>query len=249
MRSESNRSAGSVAATGFAGLSLVQAQLDVADVFPFAPGKGWYAFNRQGKSIYFLERLFRMLSSPDTELRRHPNACLGDVIRWMSPQNAEALGVPHGVAAFEILNTDLFEAEVYPQFKSGSFRKTAKHWCILSPQPVNATVQKLSVKCMYVPFQRALESGVMEQVDCDAVFRPVNQAWSTEELERYIQTCIRPLEERIRNAALHSSSATRERPTTVHAREFYPPEKRARTGFPGHRGQAPTFMHANSCYM
>ena len=87
---------------------------------------------------------------------------------------AASLGVPDGVCAFEICDTELFEAEVYPQFKSGSFRKTAKHWCVLSPQQSGGGVQKLSVRCMYVPVQRTLERhGVrcVEEVDVHNAFR------------------------------------------------------------------------------
>lgn len=184
-------------------------------LYPFAPGKGWFAFNRHGKAIFFLERIFRMLAAPDTPLVRHPRSVLGEVVRWIPTEQvlrrastgrralcrrlcsrhpphallarglptsapplprcraqAQALGVPRGVRAFEICDTELFEAEVYPQFKSGSFRKTAKHWCILSPQPSAGAVQKLSVRCMYVPAYRQLDAPSAPQpIDVDAAFR------------------------------------------------------------------------------
>ena len=43
------------------------------------------------------------------------------------------------------------------QAKSGSFRKTAKHWSICSPRENKAAQRKLSMSCMFVP-------RVMEQV-------------------------------------------------------------------------------------
>jgi len=253
-RSASDRSAGSAAASAIAGLSLgrappqgrgAPAAADSQDVFPFAPGKGWFAFNRQGKSVFFLERLFRMLSSPAMPLRRHDGAVLGDVVRWMDADAAAAQGVPQGVQAFEVVSTDLFENEVYPQFKSGSFRKTAKHWCVVSPQASPTTQQKLSVRCMFVPAERPADSGATEPIDCHHAFRQLDPALGEEEIEEYIQKFIRPLEERIRGALLSSTAAARERASCVQDRELLPPEKRTKRA----AGAPPPLAHSNSCHL
>jgi hypothetical protein len=334
-RFASDISLGSSAAAAVSALSLESGEL--LSVYPFAPGKGWFAFNRHGKSIFFLERIFRMLAAPRAQLRKHPTRTLGEVVRWLEPERvrargrasgrvrctrrralpcrraplthtpphhrrslatprpppaqAAALGAPAGVRAFEVCNTELFEDEVYPQFKSGSFRKTAKHWCILSQQPAAGSVPKLSVRCMFVPTERALDSAVAEPIDVQGCFRcgataaprarpratrprpglrrairlrlaplrsrsralsrarrPVDPAWCDEEVERYIQQQIRPLEERVRGALL-STAAQRDR--SAGARELLPPEKRMRRAEQPAREHAgvPALQHAHSCHL
>jgi hypothetical protein len=58
------------------------------------------------------------------------------------------------------------------------------------------------------------------------IHRPVDPSWSEDEIERYIQLQIRPLEERVRGALL-SSAAQRDRSS---GRELMPSDKRRRSG-------------------
>lgn len=198
---------------------------DSSSVFPFAPGKGWFAFSKAGKSVFFLERLFQLLAHPHAPLRTQPGAVLGDVIRWIDADHAAALGVPEGESAFEVSSTELFEREVYPQFRSGSFRKTAKHWGVLSPQPGGGALKagKLSVRCMFVPAERSLDPHA-QRLEPRRVFRPSEPTWCEEQIEAYLHAHIRPLEERVRSALL---SATREHSAQAKVGKE-PPKKRAR---------------------
>jgi hypothetical protein len=78
--------------------------------------------------------------------------------------------------------------------------------------------------------------------------RPVDPAWCDEEVERYIQQQIRPLEERVRGALL-STAAQRDR--SAGARELLPPEKRMRRAEQPAREHAgvPALQHAHSCHL
>ena len=154
---------------------------EVPEVYPYAPGKGWFAFNQRGKSIHFVERLFRLLAFPNLRLKRDPTKQLHHAIRWMHPSQASRLGVPSNVFAFEVINTDLFEQEIYPQHRSGSFTKTAKKWCFQSASPsatmLPANVTKLSTKCMYLPYSIEV-NGSTHPVDLTTAFRPLPEEWS-----------------------------------------------------------------------
>ena len=149
--------------------------------YPYCENKGWFAFNESGKGIFLLERLFLMLSMPQQPLCKHPGKRMRDAIRWMDRATADAHGVPAGSVGFELVDPTLFSDEVYPQWpnpnpspnpspnpnplpnpnpnpnqvypqwRSGSFRKTAKHWGLTSPKPKQHSVRKLTPKCMYLP--------------------------------------------------------------------------------------------------
>ena len=44
---------------------------------------------------------------------------------------------------FELVDATLFSSEIYPQWRSGSFRKMAKHWGLVSPKKQHSSVHKL----------------------------------------------------------------------------------------------------------
>ena len=65
---------------------------------------------------------------------------------WLSPsrlnQNTKEINGFHQVG-FELVNATLFSGEIYPQWLSGSFRKMAKHWGLVSPKKQHSSVHKL----------------------------------------------------------------------------------------------------------
>ena len=93
---------------------------DATESWPFAPGKGCFFKGRDGKDLYFLERLFLLLSFPNLALPGFLGRHLREAIRWKSPAALEAMGLPHSLAAFEIGDVALLEAAVYPQYASGA---------------------------------------------------------------------------------------------------------------------------------
>ena len=93
---------------------------DATESWPFAPGKGCFFKGRDGKDLYFLERLFLLLSFPNLALPGLPGRYLREAIRWKEPAALEAMGLPHSLAAFEIKDVALLEAAVYPQYASGT---------------------------------------------------------------------------------------------------------------------------------
>ena len=44
---------------------------------------------------------------------------------------------------FGLVDATLFSDEIYPQWRSGSFRKMAKHWGLVSPRKQLSSVHKL----------------------------------------------------------------------------------------------------------
>ena len=94
--------------------------VDATENWPVAPGKGCFFKGRDGKDLYFLERLFLLLSFPNLELPGFPGRRLQEAIRWKAPASLEAMGLPCTLAAFEIGDVALLEAAVYPQYASGA---------------------------------------------------------------------------------------------------------------------------------
>ena len=170
--------------------------------YPFCETKGWFAFNEAGKGMLLLERLFWMLSLPDQPLSKHPGGRMRDAIRWMDRATADAHGVPPGCAGFELVDANIFSDEVYPQWRSGSFRKTAKHWGLTSPKPKQHSVRKLTPKCMYLP---VLDEADQPAVDAGAAFKALPGSASLHALHEYVRTHIRPLEEAIKAKAAAST--------------------------------------------
>ena len=170
--------------------------------YPYCENKGWFAFNEAGKGIFLLERLFWMLSLPNQPLSKHPGRRMRDAIRWMDRATADAHGVPPGCAGFELVDANIFSDEVYPQWRSGSFRKTAKHWGLTSPKPKQHSVRKLTPKCMYLP---VLDEADQPAVDVDAAFKALPATSSLQALHEYVRTHIRPLEEAIKAKAAAST--------------------------------------------
>merc|ERR1719199_2164444 len=109
----------------------------------------------------------------------------------MDRATADAHGVPEGAVGFELVDANLFSEEVYPQWRSGSFRKTAKHWGLTSPKPKQHAVRKLAPKCMYLPV--AAETDV-PAVDPTCSFCPQPHNCSLQTLRNYVHAHIRPLE-------------------------------------------------------
>ena len=92
---------------------------DETESWPFAAGKGCFFKGRDGKDFYFLERLFLLLSFPNLAVPGYPGRRVGEAIRWKTAGSLEALGLPSSLAAFEIVDVQLLEAAVYPQYASG----------------------------------------------------------------------------------------------------------------------------------
>jgi hypothetical protein len=185
--------------------------------YPYCENKGWFAFNESGKGIFLLERLFLMLSMPQQPLAKHPGKRMRDAIRWMDRATADAHGVPAGSVGFELVDPTLFSDEVYPQWRSGSFRKTAKHWGLTSPKPKQHSVRKLTPKCMYLPVHEEHDQAA---VDLEGAFKPLPPNGGQQGLADYVKNRIRPLEESIKakasaNAARSSSSSSSSSSVTV----------------------------------
>jgi len=72
---------------------------DTSDLWPLTPGKGWFAKNRQGSEIHFLERIFLMLSFGNLRLRKTPSRTMSDTIRYGVPLVATAAGKARGAQA------------------------------------------------------------------------------------------------------------------------------------------------------
>lgn len=120
--------------------------------------------------------------------------------RWLSPEAALRAGVPRGIFAFEIVTVELFESEVYPQYASGSFNKTAGKWCLVSPAAAGSAEdglqpsRKLCRQCMYLPEAWTVD-GVTYVVDRDRVFKPLPPGTDAETVLHYAEHCIRSLQE------------------------------------------------------
>ena len=124
---------------------------DESEVWPMVRGKGWFVKSPGGVELPFLERLYLLLSFPNAALYSCPGRRVGEAIRWKEGDEAWRAGAPHGVDCFEIVDVPLFEAELYPQYASGSFNKTAGKWGFVSPAPDAAAVRsKMSRECMYL---------------------------------------------------------------------------------------------------
>jgi len=180
--------------------------------YPYCDNKGWFAFNESGKGIFLLERLFLMLSMPQQPLAKHPGKRMRDAIRWMDRATADAHGVPAGSVGFELVDPMLFSDEVYPQWRSGSFRKTAKHWGLTSPKPKQHSVRKLTPKCMYLPVHDEHDQAA---VDLEGAFKPLPPNGGLHGLHDYIKGRIRPLEESIKAKASSSSGTPRSNAVAV----------------------------------
>ena len=177
--------------------------------YPYCDNKGWFAFNESGKGIFLLERLFLMLSMPQQSLAKHPGKRMRDAIRWMDRATADAHGVPAGSVGFELVDPMLFSDEVYPQWRSGSFRKTAKHWGLTSPKPKQHSVRKLTPKCMYLPVHDEHDQAA---VDLEGAFKPLPPNGGLHGLHDYIKGRIRCLPQqsmlRYRLPCLHTPLPT-----------------------------------------
>jgi len=180
--------------------------------YPYCDNKGWFAFNESGKGIFLLERLFLMLSMPQQPLAKHPGKRMRDAIRWMDRATADVHGVPAGSVSFELVDPMLFSDEVYPQWRSGSFRKTAKHWGLTSPKPKQHSVRKLTPKCMYLPVHDEHDQAA---VDLEGAFKPLPPNGGLHGLHDYIKGRIRPLEESIKAKASSSSGTPRSNAVAV----------------------------------
>ena len=125
---------------------------NASTTFPYLPGKGWFVKMPDGSDTPFLERLFLILSFPKARLITRPGLCLSDAIRWKDRGAAALCGAPSSAPCIEIVNVSLFEAEIYPQYASGSFNKTATKWGLISPSPSpERSGKKLLRECMYMP--------------------------------------------------------------------------------------------------
>jgi hypothetical protein len=142
--------------------------------WPYSPEKGWFTKAYSGQDVPFLERLFLILSFGNSELITQKGRRLQHAIRWKEPRAAEAWGAPPGVPCFEIVDVALFEAEVYPQYASGSFNKTASKWGIVSPSPT----KKLDRECMYLA-ESAGGAGVLKPMPVDATVADVYEHAAT----------------------------------------------------------------------
>ena len=112
--------------------------------------QGWFVKSPGGVEP-LLERLYLLLSFPNAALYSCPGRRVGEAIRWKEGDEAWRAGAPHGVDCFEIVDVPLFEAELYPQYASGSFNKTAGKWGFVSPAADAAAVRsKMSRECMYL---------------------------------------------------------------------------------------------------
>ena len=176
-------------------------------VYPCSESKGWFAFNAAGKAASMVERLFMMLALPSQQLRLHAGRTVGDAIRWLAPAAAAELGVPPSACAFELRDAALFGDELYPQCRSGSFRKTAKHWGFVSPR-VGAT-RKLTPRAIYLP---VLPEADVDAADAAASFRPLPPGTALAELMRYVDAHIKPLEDRIRLRAASAAAPSQAAP-------------------------------------
>ena len=101
---------------------------------------------------------------------------------------------------------------MYPQWRSGSFRKTAKHWGLTSPKPKQHSVRKLTPKCMYLPVHDEHDQAA---VDLEGVFKPLPPNGGQQGLADYVKNKIRPLEESIKAKASASTARSSGSSVTV----------------------------------
>ncbi|KAL1500063.1 hypothetical protein AB1Y20_012739 [Prymnesium parvum] len=154
--------------------------------FPCVAGKGWFVKRMDGGDIPFLERLFLILSYPNAALIGEPGRRLGDAIRWKDPEAARQCGAPEGAPCIEIVNVPLFEAEVYPQYASGSFNKTAIKWGLVSPSGPDGAAKKLLRECMYMAPTKVGGKEVYP-------LRPLSDDTLADDVEKHIARHLRPL--------------------------------------------------------
>ncbi|KAL3923361.1 MAG: hypothetical protein SGPRY_004243 [Prymnesium sp.] len=149
--------------------------------YPCPADKGWFVKTLEGADIPFLERLLLILSFPKAKLISRPDSCLSDAIRWKTAEAARLCGAPEGAPCVEIVDVSLFEAEIYPQYASGSFNKTATKWGLISPSG-----KKLTRECMYMPATR---------VEGEQVYplSPLPEGLAADAVNEYIARHLRPL--------------------------------------------------------
>jgi hypothetical protein len=150
--------------------------------WPFKDGKGYFGKDRRGKKVPFLERLFLILAFPNLELPGQPSRTLGEAIRWKQDDQLAPFGLPTGTAAFEILDVDLFEAYVYPQYKTGSFNKTLREYGLYSTTSakqaardrdrlLGAQTKKLSRECICIPHWHSKLRQLQANATAEDVYR------------------------------------------------------------------------------
>ncbi|KAL3914906.1 MAG: hypothetical protein SGPRY_007456 [Prymnesium sp.] len=149
--------------------------------FPCTGEKGWFVKTLEGADIPFLERLLLILSFPNAKLISRRDSRLSDAIRWKTAEAARLCGAPEGAPCLEIVDVPLFEAEIYPQYASGSFNKTATKWGLISPSG-----KKLSRECMYMPATR---------VEGEQIYplSPLPEGLAADAVNEYIARHLRPL--------------------------------------------------------